>query len=117
MPADITITTTKLPSGFINVSYEAGLATTGNASAITAATIATGALPPGLTLSASDHLRITGIPTSGGKFTFTISLTDTAGTTTSGSLSILVLSPGKSPLTDGNFPLVDQLKIQWPAQF
>lgn len=117
MPADIVIQTTKLPTGFINVAYEAGLATTGNASAITAHSIASGALPPGLIVNATDHLRITGIPTTAGKFTFTISLTDSGGTTTSGSLSIIIVSAGKSPLTDGNFPVSDQLKVQWPSEF
>lgn len=117
MAADIVIQTQKLPTGFINVGYEAGLATTGNASAITAHAIASGALPPGLAVNATDHLRITGTPTSAGKFTFTISLTDTAGTTTSPSLTIIIVSAGKSPLTDGNFPVPDQLKVQWPSEF
>lgn len=117
MPADIVIKTQAFPAGFVNVAYEAGVATTGNATAITAHSIATGALPPGLSVNASDHLRITGIPTSSGKFTFTIALTDTAGTTTSPSLSITIVSAGKSPLTDGNFPVSDQLKVQWPSEF
>ena len=117
MPADIIVQTTKFPQGFVGVSYEAGIATTGNATAITAHSIATGALPPGLAINNTDHLRITGIPTSAGKFTFTISLTDTGGTTTSGSLSILISSVGKSPLADGLLPVSDQLKVQWPAQF
>lgn len=117
MAADIVIQTTKFPAGFVNVAYEAGIATTGNASAITSHSIASGALPPGLIVNASDHLRITGTPTASGKFTFTIALTDTGGTTTSGPLSIVIVSAGKSPLTDGNFPLNDQLKVQWPSEF
>ena len=117
MPADITIQTTKLPQGFVNVAYEAGLATTGNATAITGHSINTGALPPGLIVNATDHLRITGVPTAAGKFTFTIQLTDTAGTTTSGSMSITISSIGKSPMADGLLPVADQLKVQWPAQF
>jgi hypothetical protein len=117
MAADILIKTQTFPPGFVNVAYEAGVATTGNATAITAHSIATGALPPGLTVNASDHLRIAGIPTASGKFTFTIALTDTAGVTTSPSLSIVIVSPGKSPLTDGNFPVADQLKVQWPSEF
>lgn len=117
MAADIVIKTQTLPVGFVNVAYEAGLATTGNATAITAHSIATGALPPGLIVNVSDHLRITGVPSASGKFTFTIALTDTAGVTTSPTLSIIITSPGKSPMTDGNFPVSDQLKVQWPSEF
>ena len=117
MPADIVIQTTKFPVGFVNVAYEAGIATTGNASAITSHSIASGALPPGLIVNATDHLRITGTPTAAGKFTFTIALTDTGGTTTSGPFTINIGNTGKSPLADGNLPVSDQLKVQWPAQF
>lgn len=115
--ADITIQTTKFPVGFVNVAYEAGIATTGNASAISSHSIASGALPPGLIVNATDHLRITGTPTSAGKYTFTISLTDGAGTVTSPSFTINIANTGRSPLADGTLPVSDQLKVQWPAQF
>jgi hypothetical protein len=117
MPADIVFANTKLPVGFVNVAYEAGIAITGNATAVTGHAIVTGALPPGLVINATDHVRITGIPTASGKFTFTMSLTDTGGTTTSGAYSIIIVSPGKSPMTDGNMPIADQLKVQWPSEF
>ncbi len=117
MPADIVIQTSKLPPGTVNQTYEAALATTGNATAITGHSIASGALPPGLIVNASDHLRITGIPTQAGKFTFTIGLTDTGGTTTSPSLSITITGAGQSPILAGGLPAADQLKTQWPAQF
>lgn len=117
MPADIVIQTTKLPIGYVNVAYEAGLATTGNASAITGHSIASGALPPGLTVNSSDHLRITGVPTSGGKYTFTIGLTDTGGTTTSAPLTIQIVGVGKSPMAEGALPVSDQMKVQWPSEF
>jgi len=117
MPADITIATTKFPQAFVNVAYEAGVATTGNASAISSTTVATGALPPGLAVDATSKLKIVGTPTTAGKFTFTLACTDGAGTVNSGSMSIVVSNPGKSPLADGNLPLIDQLKVQWPAQF
>jgi len=117
VPADIVIQTTKFPTGRVNEAYEAGIATTGNATAITGTSVATGALPPGLTVTASDKLRISGTPTATGKFTFTLGITDTAGTTTSGSLSITITGHNQSPELYGGIPVQDQLKTQWPAQF
>ena len=116
MPADIVIKTQAFPPGTVGVSYEAGIATTGNASAITGHSVASGALPPGLIINASDHLRLSGVPTVAGKYTFTISLTDAAGTTTSSALVIVISAAGRE-MAEGNLPITDQLKVQWPSEF
>ena len=87
--ADIVWSTTVLPAAIRGAPYEAGLAVTGNATAFTAVSISTGALPPGLSLNA-DRVRITGTPTTNGTFTFTVSLTDTAGAVVSPSFTIVV---------------------------
>jgi hypothetical protein len=94
--ADIVWATVTLPGGFVGEAYEAGLAFTGNATAVTASAVVTGALPPGLSLDATSKVRITGTPTATGIYTFTLSLTDTAGTVNSGSFTIIV--GNRSPL-------------------
>jgi hypothetical protein len=114
--ADIVFKTVAFPDGFVNVPYEAGIVEEGSATAVTAGTVATGALPTGLVVNATDHRRITGTPTVGGVFTFTLTLTDTAGAVTSGSYTITIHnSPG--PGVYRNLPLASQLKVQWPTEF
>lgn len=88
--ADITWASTQLPAAIRGIPYEAGLAITGAATAVTAGSVQSGALPAGLVVNASDHLRVTGTPTTNGVFTFTLSLTDTAGAVTSPSFTIVV---------------------------
>ena len=90
--ADIVWSTTVLPTAIRSAPYEASLAVTANATAFTAATISTGALPPGLALAA-DKVRITGTPTTLGTFTFVVTLTDTAGAVASPSFTIIVRDP------------------------
>lgn len=80
MTADITWRTTKCPDAFLGVAYECSLATTGGiAGVISAGSVASGALPTGLTL-ASNKVIISGTPTATGLFTFTVSLTDSPDT-------------------------------------
>jgi hypothetical protein len=73
----ITITPATLPDGTIGVPY--GLITITASGGIGPYTFAvsSGALPPGLTLSAGGVLS--GTPTSSGSFTFTITATDSVG--------------------------------------
>lgn len=109
---DITYTVTKFHHGFVGVPYEAAIGYVGNATALTAASVSTGTLPPGLTVNA-DHTRITGTPTSVGTFTFTLSMTDTAGATVSGSYSIQIVPAGQEPQDART--LNDALRVQWPT--
>lgn len=88
MASLIIVKTQTLPAASAGVPYEAGLAITGQATAVTAVSVASGALPPGLVVDTT--LRVTGTPTASGKYTFTLSLTETAGSVTSGSLTISV---------------------------
>jgi putative Ig domain-containing protein len=114
--ADIVYKTVAFPDGFVNVAYEGGIATVLGATALTAGVVATGALPPGLVVNATDHTRITGVPTTAGTYTFTLTLTDTAGAVTSGSYTITIHNI-PSPGIIRNAPLATQLKVQWPTEF
>jgi hypothetical protein len=110
---DIVYASVKFPAGFVGVPYEAAIGYTGAATAITAATVATGALPNGLVVNATDHVRITGTPTVAGTFTFTLSMTDTAGAVTSGSYTITIAPAVQEPPAART--LNDHLRIQWPS--
>ncbi len=74
--APLTITTTTLPAGRVNRSYSATVQVTGGTLPYTWK-IASGALPPGLTLGASTG-TISGTPTKPGSYSFTVSVSDSA---------------------------------------
>lgn len=120
--ADIVWKTTSLPAATAGVAYEAGLAESGSLTAVTACTVASGSLPPGLAINA-DHVRITGTPTGASinkTYTFTLTMTDTAGGVTSGSLSITVRAAADVAGKDQPFsslPVQAQMASMWPAQF
>jgi len=77
--APLTITTTSLLAGRLNRSYTANVQATGGALPYTW-TIASGALPPGLSLGASTG-TISGTPTRTGTYSFTVSVSDSATAT------------------------------------
>jgi hypothetical protein len=131
--ADIAYTTLTLPPAYLGIAYEAAIAYSGAATLFTAQSIVAGTvlngLPAGLALdlvATPGSLRITGTPTgaaSGGNtpksglgpYTFTVSGTDTAGTTVSPTYTINLL-----PAID--FPpdfrtLTQQLHTEWPTEF
>jgi hypothetical protein len=124
MSADITFETTVLPDAYPYVPYEASIAISGAASVISAGSKATGTFPPGLAI-ASDHVRITG--TVAGVqaalpkvYTFTLSLTDTAGAVTSGTYTITVREPQAGAAKAGGvqaLPVQSQMCAMWPGQF
>src|SRR5690606_9978263 len=72
--APLAITTASLPSATQGVAYSATIATTGGAVPVTFA-VTSGALPPGLSLGAVTG-TVSGTPTSGGSYTFTVRATD-----------------------------------------
>jgi hypothetical protein len=76
-------------NGTLGVSYSDGVA----ANNTTSYAIASGSLPPGLSLNTSTG-AITGTPTQQGSFTFAINASGTGGTTGSGNLTIQILPPG-----------------------
>jgi hypothetical protein len=98
-PTPLSIATSSFPSGTMGVSYSTTLVASGGTPAYTWS-ISSGALPPGLTLSAGTG-QISGTPSSAGSYNFTIRLTDSASPaqSTSKSLGINVGTATVSPLT------------------
>ena len=86
--AALTITTSALASGVAGVGYSDSLAAAGGAAPYTWS-IASGALPPGLTLNSSTG-ALTGTPTTTGTFGFTARVTDHGGATADKALSITI---------------------------
>ena len=90
------ITTTSLPSGSIHVPYSATVSASGGVPPL-AWSVASGALPSGLSLAASttNSLPISGTPTAEGSSTFTIQATDSTGaSSTSQPLTIAISNLG-----------------------
>jgi len=86
------ITTTTLSSATLNQPYSEPVTATGGVPPL-AWTIASGSLPVGLSLASSttDTVNITGKPTAAGNSTFTVTVTDATGaSSTSGPLNIVV---------------------------
>ena len=83
----VKITTTTLPGATINVAYSQTLMATGGTAPLSW-TISAGSLPPGVTLSTGGV--ISGTPTAGGTFTFTVKVTDANGSNAAQPLSIVV---------------------------
>jgi len=83
------ITTTSLPSGTAGQSYNQRVQATGGIGSLTWI-ISAGSLPPGLVLTQSGPAggTISGTPTSGGSFTFTVKITDSVGQNDTQDLSI-----------------------------
>ena len=98
----LAITTAALPDGTLNQPYSQGVAATGGTSPYVWS-VASGALPPGLQLSAATG-AISGTPTSVGNFAFIILVTDSQQNVARKSLSINVANPANPvTITSGNF--------------
>ena len=97
----LTITTTSLPNGTLNVSYSATLAASGGTPPYTWS-ISSGSLPAGLSLNTSTG-GISGTPTTTGTFNFTVQVTDTSNPnqTTTKALSITVSAQSNSTIWPG----------------
>jgi hypothetical protein len=85
----ITFPTTCCNDGTVGTSYLQNFFLSGGVAPFSAS-IAAGQLPPGLSLSASPPISITGIPTTRGTFMFTVEVTDSKGAqaTKAGSITI-----------------------------
>lgn len=83
----LVITTSTLPNGTVGAAYSAPLAATGGSGARTWS-LASGTLPSGLTLSTAGV--ISGTPTAVATSSFTVRVTDAAGTATTRALSITI---------------------------
>lgn len=81
--APLTIATTTLPNGGVGTAYSQSISTANGTSPFTP-TLASGTLPPGVTLSTSSGSvagSLTGTPTTAGTYTFTIQVADKNGQT------------------------------------
>jgi hypothetical protein len=70
-------TTATLPGGAVNTAYTTSLPTPTGGTAPLTYSVASGSLPPGLNLNASTG-AITGTPSAGGAFTFSVKVTDSS---------------------------------------
>ena len=88
-----TITTTTLTNPTLNLTYSATVTATGGLLPLSWA-VTSGTLPPALSLSSSttNSVQITGKPTTVGSFTFTITVTDSAGFSSSQQFTVVVSS-------------------------
>lgn len=85
-PVPPSINTTSLPAGVVGTAYSAALRASGGTTPYTWSK--TGTLPPGLSLSAAGV--ISGTPTTGGTYSFTVTVTDATSLSSSATLSITV---------------------------
>jgi hypothetical protein len=83
----VTISTTSLPNGMVGTTYSQTLAASGGT--ITSWAISSGSLPGGLSLNTSTGV-ISGTPTTGGIFNFTVTATNSCGNTGTQTLSIRI---------------------------
>jgi hypothetical protein len=88
-PLTITFPATCCPDGTIGTAYLQNFFISGGVGPYIAS-ISSGQLPPGLSLSSSPPISITGTPTTAGTFTFTVKVTDSTGAqaTQPGSITI-----------------------------
>ncbi|WP_052200348.1 Ig domain-containing protein [Terriglobus sp. TAA 43] len=96
--SSVNITTSSLDVGIVNLAYSAVLTANGGTTPYTW-TIASGSLPAGIALSGDGV--ISGTPTAAGTANFTAQITDSAGSSSSVPLTLLILDSGapSTPLT------------------
>ena len=103
-PGKLVISTpSTLPAGQVNVVYSQSLAATGGTPPYTAWTVASGTLPPGLTISSAGLLG--GAPTTAGLYTFTLQVTDTANATASTAFQLTINNPPLQIATPSPLPV------------
>src|SRR5208283_2996830 len=95
----VSLSTTALPAGSEGITYLAGIDPSGGTPPYTWS-LATGSLPPGLSMQPSSGL-ISGCPTSQGNFSFTVTARDSSPTpqTQSAPLTIAIGAPGPLAIT------------------
>ena len=93
----LSVSTSKLATGYLNITYSATLAATGGSSTGYKWSIATGTLPQGLSLAAATGI-ISGKPTATGSSAITVKVTDSLANTATAKL-ILLVNPDLSVTT------------------
>ena len=93
----LVVSTPPLPDGNVNQPYTAG-PLTASGGTVSSWTLAAGTLPPGLTLASNG--TITGTPTQGGLFSFTVQANGSPNNDTGG-MSIFIVAPLELQLPDG----------------
>ena len=102
------IITSSLPQGTVGTPYNASLAATGGTTPYFW-TVASGTLPPGLTLSTLGTLgTITGTPTAGGTYTVTFRVADANQTSAVLTLNMVVLAPVQFSVSTTSLPVATQ---------
>jgi hypothetical protein len=95
VPGPLTITTTSLPNGTVNVAYSAPLQASGGTAPYTWTVASGSSLPSGLTLGGSGtNWSLTGTPTATGTFTFSLTVTDSTSPTAASKTQALSLTVG-----------------------
>jgi hypothetical protein len=85
----LTVSTTKLATGYLNLPYSATLTATGGSSIGHKWSISAGTLPPGIGLAAATGI-ISGKPTATGSSAITVKVTDSLANTATAKLTLLV---------------------------
>jgi hypothetical protein len=112
-PGAVSITTTSLPTGTKGSAYPATQLAAAGGTTPYIWSISSGALPAGLSLTASSG-AISGTPTATGASTFTVMVTDAAGLTASSQLSITINAPGAISITTQSLP-AGTMGVAYPA--
>ncbi|MEZ2347772.1 beta strand repeat-containing protein [Terriglobus sp. RCC_193] len=98
----LSIATSTLPSGTVQIAYAASITITGGTAPYTC-TVDSGSLPAGLTLGS--NCAVTGIPTTAGTSTFTVHATDASSPSLSGTgLITIVINPAPAVLVIASPP-------------
>jgi arabinan endo-1,5-alpha-L-arabinosidase len=95
----LSITTTSLAGGTVNVSYSATLTAAGGTGIGYSWSVSAGSLPGGVTLASSGVLS--GTPAATGTFNFTAAVTDSSQASAAANLSLVIAAAG--PLTNYEF--------------
>ncbi|MHC4713163.1 MAG: putative Ig domain-containing protein [Planctomycetota bacterium] len=101
-PAPLTITTSSLPDGQIDVAYSETLAATGGITPYSWAVVS-GSLPAGLSLNSSTG-EIGGTPTTGGTSNFTVEVTDSDSPPSTDQQALSIYVPDDLVVTTSSLP-------------
>ena len=93
-PPPVVLETSTLPNGVVGEAYDAQLVTR-NGTQPFAWSVSSGALPPGLSLveEAGTTARVSGTPTADGSYTFDLRVEDDAGTSATGTFTVVIALP------------------------